>query len=153
MKPNKIITISSIEQFHRWWSFFKEGLEFFRKELRWEKTEIDYYKMLLNVVTADPSDGLVIILIGGTGQPYGYLVAVNNTNPFSKKSCNVYSLYTNNKCPSTFLELSTEAEQWARSYDYQEVQACSHRVNSGAIRWFQKKMKYTSKFMVFTKKL
>lgn len=152
IKPNKVITISSIEQLGRWWPFLKEGLQYFKDELKWDIHPIDYYKVILNVIAGYEDDGIVMVLVSGTGQPYGYIVAINNSNAYSKRTVNVYAVFTNRKCPSAFAELSAETAQWAKSKNYEEVQACSPRVSGASIRWF-KKHGFTNPFLVFTRPL
>lgn len=137
----------------RWWPFLREGLRVFQNDLKWDKTDEDYLKMLMFVLTAGDDCGGIFILVSGGGQPYGYLVCIENTAPFCPRSVNIYAIHTNNKCPSTVAELSAEAQQWAISKGFKEVYACSYRMSGAAIYWFEKKMKFRRKYMVFSKKL
>lgn len=153
MKGNQVISITSVDQVLRWWKFFEEGLNYFNKELKWGKSSADFFKVLLHVATAHPSLGLVVVLVSEHGDPYGYVIAADNTNAFSHKTANIYAVYTNKKCPSSFMELRVEAEQWARSNEYKEVSAVSYRINGASDRWFKKNLKYTKNFMVYVKEL
>lgn len=154
MKPNRLIQISSVDHLLRWWNFFKEGLHFLNTEQKWGKTNEQFLEALLYIVSNGEENGFVSVLVSGAGQPYGFIVVANNTTRFSDaKTCNIYAIYTNQDCRSTVAELSAEAFQWAKTHSYKLAQACSHRVNGAAIRWFQKKMRFDRMFVVFTKEL
>lgn len=124
---------------------------FFNDELKWHKSASDFFKFLLHVVHLPPKDGFVSVLVSGAGTPYGYIIVVNNTNLFSKRTMHVYALYTNNQCPSASVELIAEARQWGVANKYEEVQACSYRFGGAAIRLFTRKLGFTSRFIVFTR--
>jgi len=153
LKPNRVVTISNVDQVIRWWNLFKDGLDYCNNELKWKKEPGDFLKILLHIIALGPQDGFIAVLVSGGGQPYGFVVVVNNTNKFSKKTAHIYLMYSNSQCPSTVAELSAEAQAWSKNNNYEEVQACSYRFGGAALRWFQKKMGFTSKFIVFTKPL
>lgn len=153
MKANRIIQVSTVSQLVRWWDFFKEGLKFLNSDQKWRKSNEEFLEALLYIVSQGEENSFIGVLVSFAGQPYGFVVVTNNTTRFSKRSCNIFALYSNSKCPSTITELAAEVYQWARTHGYEEAQACSHRVNGSAIRWFQRNMKFDSMFMVFSKKI
>lgn len=154
MQPNRILTIGSVPQLVRWWPFFREGLNTFRKEFDWDKTDEDFLKELLHIYAKGSEKSLMIVLVGGVSStPLGFLVATDISTEFSPRTALVYALYSSNKVPSIVQELRAEGEQWARNEGFTSVQAVSFRDTGASKRWFQKNMGFRSRFVVFSKAL
>lgn len=143
------------------WTFLLEGLEQVRADCPDNVPDVTneaFFKTLLKLST-EPWLGYVIILKSKNGKPLGFMVMVDTTGMFQPKTLTVYIAYTNAKCPSTMAELRYEAEMWARSHEYEKVQALSYRVKpmprlSGAVRrYFNRTLGLRERFVVFEKVL
>lgn len=131
----------------------KEGLDFFRENIKWNKNPEDYFRALMHIMSLGEDRGLLLVLVSGGGTPLGYLAAVDTSSIFTGSQMTVYALYSNKKCSTTFVELCAEVEQWAKLKGFKEVVACSYRFSRAALRWFTGKLKFKREFIVFTKQI
>lgn len=153
MQPNRLVLVTGVKAVLRWWPFILEGYKSIGVKGGLKMTPEGYLKIVMHICSLSPKKGRLAILVSGSGEPYGYVLALDITHKFSPKTVNLFAFYTNKKCPSTLLELSKDTEAWARECGYEVVQACSTRFGGGAIRWFHKNMGFNDKMIVFSRHL
>jgi len=149
VKPNRAIVIHTIKQVIRWWPLFSEGYAYNSKVLgRVEPTE-DFLKILLHVVDKGEEKSFIAVLVSGTGDPYGFIVCSES----SDRRLSIVELFSNKKCPSTTLELVSEAQAWGRSQGFKTLTIKSTRFSHSASRFFKKQLGFDSEAIILSKKI
>lgn len=137
---NKFVYITDLEPLLEAWPFLLEGLGTLndpqggRGNIEPER----FFKILLRVALGDPEEGAVVVLTSKNDKPLGYIVFLNNTTPFDKKTLLVYAIYSNNKMAGTAKVLSVEMKRWARQHGFAKATAASFRLTGSAVRWFRR---------------
>lgn len=153
--------MNSYNEFIANWKFLLEGLEKVRQacpENIPDVTNDEYFKTLLTLAT-QPELGKILILTNCDGKPLGFIVLIDITGMFQRKTLNVYIAYSNNKCHSTMKELVFESETWARKNKFKKVQALSYRaktiihMNGTVRRHFRQALGLNERCVVFEKEL
>lgn len=152
---NKFFWLANLQDAQKWWPFLFEGLNSLNDPhgARGDMEPLQFFQMVLHAISCHPTNGGVGVLTSKNDKPLGYGIILNNTEPYCRKSAVVYAVYSNGKCPTTTVELLTNAESWARSQGYCDLQACSRRINGAAIRLFEKKWGFRRACLVFRKEL
>lgn len=150
----KIIT--SLEEFLAWWPFLIEGLSVLQDKHAGNNPDItadEFFRHLLHVLSGGVDYGIIMLLLSKNDKPLGYIVVNDNTYLFQTKTAVVYAIYSNNKCPSTVHELVHDATLWGRPRGYKCVQATSYRLNGAALRWFERKLGFRRRCIVFEREV
>lgn len=148
----RIVNLHTVDQVIRWWDFFATGLEFMNRETKWGESADNFFRVLMHALKAGESKAQILLHLAADATPLGFLVMVDNTPPFGRRSALIYAVFSNKKCPSSFMELVAEARAWAVTNDFRVVQACSYRLNRTSVKLYQRYLP-GRKFMVFTTEL
>lgn len=152
---NYIDLLTSKEQIEENWEFIKEGwtaLNDPRRANMGVKLS-DFYKTILGLVDAWP-EGAALILRSKSGKPLGFCGAYNCSNEMAEdKVLWIYLCYSNGKCKTTVLEYMDYLFKFGKFYNYTKAQAASGRINGAAFYWYEQKLNFHRKFIVFEKEL
>lgn len=137
------------------WEFLLEGLTQLNDPRRanMKVSKQNYLKTLLRLTTLWP-DGAALILRSKSGKPLGFVGAYNcSTDTDDDKTLWIYLCYSNGKCKTTVLEYMDYLFKFGKFYGYTKAQAASGRINGAAFYWYEEKLKFHRKFLVFEKEL
>lgn len=148
MKPNKVLVIQTIKQVLRWWTLFREGYAYNSKVLGRTTVADDFIKTMLRVVDQGEDRSFIAVLVSGGGDPYGFIACEAEGDRVV-----IVEIFSNKKCPSTTIELVSEAQAWARQKNFNCLSVRSNRFNSTAIKFFTKQLGFQQEAIVFSKKL
>lgn len=98
-------------------------------------------------------EALVGVLYSKNGKFLGYGLAYGVADPDGVKSMFVYYTYSNGKCATTVKELFAHCARLAREMGIRQLSAVSPRMSGAAIRWFEKKMKFRRRGLLFTQSI
>jgi len=148
---NQIIHVNTLEKFHEHWNFLEEGYAVLVNPKAGgfvKLTRKDYQRMLLCAAVDDATGG-VLVLASKRGVPLGFVCILNDSNFVHPQRAEMFAVYSNEKCPSTFEELSYEAQRWARRRNYTELTFNIHRITGAARTFVEKKLKLEPNHMQF----
>lgn len=137
------------------WDFLLEGLESLNDPRRanMNVTTETFYKTVLKLTTLWP-DGAALILRSKNGKPLGFCGAYNNTSHLdTEKILWIFICYSNGKCKTTVLEYMDYLFKFAKHFGYDKAQAASGRINGAAFYWYEKKLDFHRRYIVFEKSL
>lgn len=152
---NYIELLTTHEHIKENWEFIKEGWVALNDPRRANMgvTIEDFYKNILNLTTTWP-DGAALILRSKSGKPLGFCAAYNCSNELAEdKILWIYLCYSNGKCKTTVLEYMDYLFKFGKHFGYTKAQAASGRINGAAFYWYEQKLNFHRKFIVFEKEL
>lgn len=137
------------------WDFLKEALSEMNDPARANMNENDdeFLKTVLHMVHSWPN-AAAGILRSKSGKPLGFGAIYDSSSRFQNhRTLFVYATYSNGKYKMAVPELLEWTESFARNYGFHEILACTGRINGATFYWFEKKLKFRRRFIVFKKEL
>lgn len=152
---NYIDLLWTKEDIEKNWEFIHEGLVQLNDPRRanMKVSVSDFYKTILRQVSAWP-EGAALILRSKSGKPLGFCAAYNcSADHDTEKILWIYLCYSNGKCKTTVLEYMDYMFKFGKYFGYTKAQAASGRINGAAFYWYEQKLEFRRRFIVFEKEL
>lgn len=137
------------------WPFLVEGLNHMNNPQKSNMCEAHetYLKTLSRCACTWP-DGFVGILRSKNGKPLGFGVGYNSSSLLqNKKVLWIYATYSNGKYKDAVPDMLKWGDEFAKCFNYDEVATATGRVNGSNFAWFEKKLGFSRRYVVFKKKV
>lgn len=141
--------VKDTDQFMDLWPFFQEGREAINKRMNVNIGMDPYMRRMLSCIYGCPDAG-ICVLYSKSGKKLGFGCAANTTTEYSEcKTLFIYFMYSNGLYLNTTKDLITWLRLFAKQNDYKRIVTETGHVSGGAVRFYQRKLGFTSRRMVF----
>lgn len=137
------------------WPFFQEGLDQLNDPRRagMDETPEVFFKQL-GWIVHNKSNSALIVVKSKKEKPLGFAAGYQTTPIFAKnKVFFIYVVYSNGKNKNTVSDVLDIFTNIAKGFGLTEFQTATGRFSGAAFRWFEKKLGFERRFMVFRKLL
>lgn len=152
---NYIDLLTSKEMLADNWEFIQEGFSQLNnpKKANMQVSIETFYKSMLRLTDAWP-EGAALILRSKNDKPLGFCAAYNCSSDIeTEKVLWIYLCYSNGKCKTTVLEYMDYLFKFGKFYGYTKAQSASGRINGAAFYWYEEKLNFRRRYIVFEKML
>lgn len=149
----KLVQLMGAEDFTQWVEFLYEGWQSLASHNRIGMTAEAFYKQVLKVVCGPPGDGAVFVVTSKNDKPLSFFVLIDNSESFEKESVVIYAGYSNGKSADVTTYGVEVAKIWARENGFQQLQACTRRLNGASARFFRKKLGFNPVSIMYSQQV
>jgi len=150
---NIIEVVKDTATFLEHWDFFRVGMEEMNERSAAGIDTDGYLKKMLTIMASWPNGGLVL-LKSKNNKLLGFAAGFDATPIFStKRVLYIYCLYSNGLFLSTGKELLAWTKLFCKQNNFQSIKMETGKIHGGACQYFQKKLGFTDKKLLFSQEV